>query len=111
MTSLLERTINTHQDRLYVGSTVASIGVAVLANDDRRADGPLRQIVVEGHSRLVEEREKVLAMTPQPFDQPFCLSVVPRRCDHFVQTLRQALPPGRPALGRDIRFPPQTDGV
>ena len=91
MSALLERAIDAHQDPLDLRALLATVGVTVFANDHRRTDCPLGKIVVEGDARRVEEREEVVAMTPQALDQPSCLSVFPLRGDQFVQTLVQPL--------------------
>ena len=61
MTALFERAIDAHQDPLDLRALPASIGVTVFANDHRRPDGPLGEIVVKGDARLVEEREQVVS--------------------------------------------------
>ena len=111
MTALFERAIDTHQDGLNLGALLASVGITVLANDHCRTNSPLGKIVVEGDARLVEEREQVVAMTPQTLDQPPCLSVFPRRGNQFVQTFVQSLATRLTILRRKFRCPPQTNSI
>ena len=59
MSTLVERAIERHQNCLNVRSLLAVIRVAVLANDHCRPDGALRQVVIKGDSRFVEECEQV----------------------------------------------------
>jgi len=111
MTTLFERAIDAHQDPLDLCALLASIGVTVLANDHRRTDSPFGEIVVKGDARLVEEREQVVAMTPQALDQPLRLRILPRRGNQFVQTLVQSLPTRLTTRGRKLRRPPQTNRI
>ena len=58
MAALLQREVDAHQDGLDVGTWNASLAVAVLADDDGRANRPLGQVGFEGDSGLIQEREQ-----------------------------------------------------
>lgn len=49
-----------HQHCLIVGTTLGSIGQAVFAYDNRRANLALRVVVVIGDVVIVEERQQML---------------------------------------------------
>src|SRR5512135_2122524 len=101
MASLLQRAIDAHQYRLSVGSPLAPVAVAVLADHHCRTNRSLGVVVVEGNIRVVQERQQVVAMTPQPFDQTLRLRVVPRRGDQLVQADGQARTPRGVLCGGD----------
>ena len=50
-------------------SAMTAIAVAVLADDDGRANLPLAVVVAEGYTRLIEKREQVVLTPTQAFDQ------------------------------------------
>ena len=64
MATLSERTEDAHQHGLTVRAALAAVAVAVFANDDGRPYRSLRVIVFKRNSRLVQEREQVVAVTP-----------------------------------------------
>ena len=92
MSALCERAIERHQDCLNVRALRAMIRVTVFANYHCRPDSSLRQIIVKGNSRFVEEGEEVGTMSPQPFDQPLGLRVLPSGGSQFVQAFPNPLP-------------------
>src|SRR5208283_5685448 len=73
MSALFESSINAHEHCLCVGTPLAPVGIAVLADDHRWPNSTLAQIVVEGHARPIEKREQIVAMTSKSLDQPSCL--------------------------------------
>ena len=89
MTSLFQRAVDTHQHRLSVRTTIAAVRVAVLANDHRGTNGPFGMIVLERHAGFVQKREQVLPMSPQTFDQPTSIRVLPVRLDQTLKSQTQ----------------------
>jgi hypothetical protein len=69
--SLFEGAEDAHQHGLAFGAPLAPVAVAVLAEDDGRPDRPFGVVVIEGNSRLIEEREQVAAVPPQSLHQAF----------------------------------------
>ena len=55
---------------MAVGSPLAAVAVAVFANDHRWPNGALREIVVERHRRIVQERKQVAPMTAETLEKP-----------------------------------------
>jgi len=72
---------------------LAAVAVAVFAEDHGRADRPLGMVVIEGDSRLIEEREQVALTSPQALHQSPRVGIVPGRLDELRQPTRQAFPP------------------
>jgi len=111
MAALFESAIDTHEHRLSVGAARAPVGVTVFADDHRRPDGALGQIVVEGNPRLVEKRKQVVPMTAKTLEQPPRLAVLPSSLDQLVQPLVQPLATRREGLGGQPFLSPQTNGL
>ena len=101
-----------HEDGLHIGAVGAAVAVAVFADDDRRADGPFGEVVVEGNFGVIQEREQVVAMPAEALDQPPRLGTVPRRVDHLLQARTDARAARGVGLGRMVvDLAPQSDGV
>ena len=112
MAALFQRAEDAHQDGLAVGASLAAVSITVFANDDGRANGPFRMVVVEGNARLIQECEQIVAMTAQAFDQTFGLPVFPRRIDQLAEPLVQPVAAGLGLLGRQLVLSvPQTNRV
>jgi len=82
--ALFEGAEDRNQHRLAVGALPAAVAVAVLANNHRRPDRPFRRIVVESSAGLIQKRELVVLMTPQPLDQTLRMAVLPGRVDQLL---------------------------
>ena len=112
VTALLQGEEDAHENSLHVGALRAAIAIAVLAQNYGGANGPFRQVVVEGNAGLVQKREQFVVMAPEPFDQAPGLRVLPGCGDHFLQTLCQTGPARGIGLGRKFYAPaPQANRI
>ena len=110
--ALFERAEDAHQHGLAVGAALASVAVAVFAEDHRRADRSFGVVVVEGNSGLIEEREQVVLMPPEALYQASGVGVFPRPVDELGQPPVEAVPAGSVCLDGQLRLPPpQPDRV
>ena len=77
---------------------LAAVGVAVLPHDHRRAEDPLRVVVVERDLGMVQEREQLGLVPPQPLHQPPRVPLLPRLRQQLVEPLPQPPSPRREPL-------------
>ena len=111
MATLFQGAEDAHQDGLTIGATLAAVAVAVLSNNDGRADDPLGMVVVERNPRLVQKREQVLAMTTKTLDEAIRLRVVPWRGDQLVEPGKQARPTRGGRFGRKVGAPREPNRI
>lgn len=111
MTALLESPIDAHQDGLRVGAPLAAVAVAVFADDHRWPNGTLREIVVERHRRIVQERKQVVPMTSETLEKPLRLRILPRHGQQLVQACVQSIAAGSISSQRAILPATQADRI
>ena len=66
MATFFERKEDAHKDSLYVGAPVASVAVAVLAQDDCGPNGALGAVVLEGYTGLVQKGKEFIMVAFEP---------------------------------------------
>ena len=79
--ALLESAEYGHQHGLHIGTNIAPVAVAVLADDHRRTHLALGVVVVERDSVVIEEGQQVGLVSSQALDQSPRLAVVPGRLE------------------------------
>ncbi len=84
MTALFYGAKDAHQDGLTVGASLASVAVAVFADDYGRADCSLGGVVVERNVGLFEKRKQIFLVASKPLDQPLGVLAFPRRVDQLL---------------------------
>lgn len=112
MAALFYSSVDAHQDGLRVRTLAAAIAVARFANEHRRSNRTLRQIVLERHPVAFQKRKHVVAMSLQPLDQSSGLAVLPIGFEHLPQSfVKQLATRGVRRLGRLRFFSPQPNRV
>lgn len=92
--------IDVQQNRLRGGAGLGATGLAVLAQDDDRANLSLCKVVLERHVVAVEEREDALGVLVKTLRQPACVSV---RVFCRGERRKSLIQPVDAALGRLLR--------
>ena len=100
--TLFQSTIDAHQHCLGVGAAVGAVGVAGLTHDHGWTNRTLGMVVVERHPRMIEERQQIVLMAAQAFDQTTRVGVLPIGIDQFCQTLATYISCGCPPKGKGI---------
>ena len=90
MTTLFQRSEDTHEDSLSIRTTLAAVSVAVFANDHGWPNSSLGMVIIKGNTLLVQECKQVVLMAPQSLDQTAGLRILPIRSDQArVVSLRR----------------------
>ena len=67
-----------HENGLGVGAVSGLVAVGVLAQNHGGPDLALGEVIVGRHAGMIEKREQVALMPPQPLDDALDVSVISR---------------------------------
>ena len=110
--ALFEGAEQGHEDGLAVGTGVAAVAVAVFANEDGGADRAFGVVVIERDAVAIEEREQVILMTAQAFDETLRIWLIPLRRDEVFQPIVESVAATLPrGLVEVVAALPQADRI